>query len=582
MSEWADHNRVLSREESPSAGLWKTENTPYLKAIMDTFTDKTTQVTTFLKPSQVGATEAGINICAYTIDRSPCRLLYVMPDEELAKDFSVDRLQKALKNTPSVANKIDTADRSKALMVRYHGGFIRLSGANSPAKLASWPIPRVIMDEVDKYPMWTGREANPISLVKERTKNWPWRKILVMSTPTTEYGYVYKSYMESEAKYEYMVPCPECGHYQSLNFKNLKFPNELNDIKLSKETYYECEKCKYHIRDRDKIEMLRKGKWVNKESIGYTPKTVGFRLNTLYSPWVQFYEVAKEFLKSKDDPTSLMNFVNSWLGEPWKSKAAQIKSKSVLEHKTTLRSGVIPKDTVLLTGGVDCQKGYFYWVIRAWLPGMKSQKVANGSAMTFDDVANIMDMEWPIEGSDKKMQVVLYAVDTGYNTEEVYDFCYMHYPVSIPVKGMSKEMSTYFRRKQLNPKDHNLNWTQSQILYEVDTNKYKDLIAYRLQKKAGEYGAWMVDADTDEVYAEMITAEQKVLVEGREVWKPIAQHRDNHYLDCEVYAYVAADAMNVRSLQAAADMEQKNEHVETHAEDTYRPSTYSPFGGKHG
>lgn len=63
VSEWADKNRILAREESPTSGKWNTENSPYLRAIMDTFTDNTTQITTFLKPSQVGATEAGINIC---------------------------------------------------------------------------------------------------------------------------------------------------------------------------------------------------------------------------------------------------------------------------------------------------------------------------------------------------------------------------------------------------------------------------------------------------------------------------------------------------------------------------------------
>ena len=207
---------------------------------------------------------------------------------------------------------------------------------------------------------------------------------------------------------------------------------------------------------------------------------------------------------------------------------------------------------------------------------MRSQKIANGSAMTFDDVANIMDQMWPIEDSDRRMQVALYAVDAGYNTEEVYDFCYLHYPASIPVMGMSSPMATYFRRKQLNPKDHNMNWVQAQQLYEADTNKYKDLIAYRIGREKDGYGAWLVDADTDEVYAEMITAEQKIMVNGREVWKPIAQHRDNHYLDCEVYAYVAADVMNVRSLQVAAkdpQPVQKDDKKESGL-------TYSPFGGR--
>ena len=69
---------------------------------------------------------------------------------------------------------------------------------------------------------------------------------------------------------------------------------------------------------------------------------------------------------------------------------------------------------------------------------------------------------------------------------------------------------------------------------------------------------------------------QKIMVNGREVWKPIAQHRDNHYLDCEVYAYVAADVMNVRSLQVAAKDPmpvQKDEKKESGL-------TYSPFGGQ--
>lgn len=539
---------------------------------MDSFTDKTTQVTTFLKPSQVGATEAGINICGYTIDRNPCRILYVMPDEDLAKDFSVDRLQKALKNTPSVAKKISGADRSKALMVRFTGGFIRLAGANSPAKLASWPIPRVIMDEVDKYPLWTGREANPISLVKERTKNWPWRKILVMSTPTTEYGYVYKAYQESEAHYRFYVPCPECGHFQVFEFKNLKFPNTDDEYRLSHETYYMCEKCKHHIHDRDKIGMLRKGKWIADEKLSFTPKTVGFRLNTLYSPWVQFYECAREFLKSKDDPTQLMNFVNSWLGEPWKSKTAQVKARQVLDKKADVPAGIVPRWAQMLTAGVDCQKGYYYWVIRAWGSGMRSQKIANGDAQTFDDIISIMNTQWPIEGSDKILMVRLCAVDSGFESERIYDLCYENYPLTIPVKGLNHKISKYYQVKQLNPGDHGSRWVQSQLLYEVDTNKYKDLIYYRMNKPVGNAGSWDVDADTDEEYADMITAEQKVLDGNEEVWREISSARPNHYLDCEVYAYVAADVCNVRLLQ-----EQKIEVPQARQESS-GGYTYSPFG----
>ena len=159
-----------------------------------------------------------------------------------------------------------------------------------------------------------------------------------------------------------------------------------------------------------------------------------------------------------------------------------------------------------------------------------------------------MDRNWQIEDSDETMQVVLYAVDSGYNSEEVYDFCYTNFPVSIPVKGLSKPIAGYYRRKQLTPSQYRNARGQGNVLYEVDTNKYKDLIAYRLSKNLDEKGSWAVDADTDSEYADMITAEQKVIVDGKEVWKEISSARPNHYLDCEVYAYVAADIMNIKSL----------------------------------
>ena len=556
--------------------MWNTDNTPYLRDIMDTFTDKTTQITTVLKAAQLGFTEAAVNICGYTIDRSPCRIFYVMPDEELAKDFSVDRLQKALKNTPSIARKIGSADRSKALTIRFPGGFIRLSGSNSPAKLASWPIPWVIMDEVDKFPQWTGREANPVSLVKERTKNWPWRKILVGSTPTTEWGYVYRSYMESEIHYQFYVPCPECGHYQTLKFHDLKFPTVIDDQRLSRETYYECEQCHCHIRDKHKLPMLRKGKWVADEQLNYKPKVVGYRLNTLYSPWVSFAEVAKEFLKSKDDPTSLMNFVNSWLGEPWKSKSSEVKAKAVLDKKTKIPHGVVPHETLILTAGVDRQQGYFYWVVRAWMPNMRSTKIANGSAETWDDLKAIMDQYWPVENSEKKMQIILYAVDSGYETEDTYDFCQFAYgqaTVAIPVKGASQALAGYYKRVNLQPNEKGRAWQRAMILYEVDTNKYKDLIMYRLNKELGEDGCWMVDADTDEEYANMITAEQKVRDGDKEVWRQIGK-RPNHFLDCEVYAYLAADVMNIRNLQPTQTVQEKKKELV----DDMIPQYFNPEG----
>jgi len=62
----------------------------------------------------------------------------------------------------------------------------------------------------------------------------------------------------------------------------------------------------------------------------------------------------------------------------------------------------------------------------------------------------------------------------------------------------------------------------------------------------------MVYKDTDSNYAKQVTAEQKITVKKdgtlKSHWELKTSHADNHYLDCEVYAMVAAEMCGVRSL----------------------------------
>lgn len=535
---------------------------------MDCYNDSSIEEIDVLKAAQLGATECGINICAYTVGHDPCNMLYVMPNDGLAKGFSLDRLQKSLKNCPALKN-LYLENSSNGSVVRFPGGTIRLVGAQSPAELSSWPIPRVVMDEVDKYPRWTGHEASPISLVEERTKNWPQRKILAMSTPTTEDGNIYQAYLNADVRYRYYVKCPYCGHWQTLVFEQLKFPRKhANSSDVRTSTYYECPSCKAKLYDKDKRELLNNGRWVAENQYEGKPKKVGFAINSLYSPWVSFGEVAAKFIESKDDPADLMNFVNSWLGEPWKSKAVSVQINTVLNQRTNLKAGIVPKWAKLLTGGVDCQQGYFYWCIRAWGTNLTSQKIACGQAITFGDVQAVMDNFWPVEDSTEKVQVVCYGIDTGYNTENVYDFCYNNFNIAIPIKGSSRRMNKRYTITPIEPgKDGKHNeWVQALNLYVIDTDQYKDFIMAHMAKPVGEPGAWQVDADTTREYAEQLCSEHKVVVTTgkytEERWKQITSARPNHFLDCEVYAACAATLMNVRFLTDVVPKKEKPKEID--------------------
>ena len=549
VSNWAAENRVMGDEESPTTGPWSNELTPYLTKIMDAMGDDYTEEIVLLKAAQIGFTEALLNYVGYCIDRDPSRFLYVLPEKETASEFSEDRMQKFLRSCAVLDHKIDLTN-SKDLMLRFRGGFIKIASAQTPSKLASWPLPRVIMDEVDKYPRWTGREASPLKLARERTKNWPKRKIIIGSTPTLKDGHVYEAWKAADARYKYYVPCPYCGELKPLEWPNVRFDKDADLTAIEYTAYYECPCCHNHITDEQKPEMLRKGKWVAINTTSKKPKKIAFHINSLYSPWITFGQMAKEFITSKSKPQDLMNFVNSWLGEFWESKSSKLDTNLVMNRKTNLSEGIIPSWAKILTGAVDVQKGYFYWSIRAWGVGIKSQGIANGKARDWESIANIMDVFWPIEGSKQTMQVSLYGVDAGYNEDETYQFCIEH-DAAVPVRGSPVQMVTSYRISQVT-KPLKGTGLKPLLLYTIDTDQYKNAIAARLAKPLGSVGSWMVNKDIDAEYADSMISEEKVFAQknGRmiETWVPKSSHPNNHLWDTEVYSFCMADLMNVRYL----------------------------------
>ena len=120
------------------------------------------------------------------MDQDPASTLVVYPSDTLAEDISKNRIQPMLRATRPLAEKFREED-SKLLALQFENMYIPLTGANSAASLSSKPIRFVLLDEVDKYPPRSGggKEADPISLARERTNTFAYnKKIFITSTPT--------------------------------------------------------------------------------------------------------------------------------------------------------------------------------------------------------------------------------------------------------------------------------------------------------------------------------------------------------------------------------------------------------------
>ena len=565
VSKWAEANRVLPDSNS-IPGPWRNSVTPYLVEIMDAFSDEMVEEIIFVKPTQVGGTSAMENMLASAIAQDPAPAMCVYPSDDLAERTVESKLDPMIKSCKVLAAKYRIND-SKKLALKFTDMVVYLTGANSPADLASTNIRYLFMDEVDKFPGASKKEADPVSLAKERTKTFFNRKIFMASTPTLKTGHIWKAKEAADVEKHYLVPCPHCGAFIELKFAQIKWPSK-EDVPESADraemATYVCQECGCVITDQDKGKMLAAGRWKPVRQKTQHPKSVAFWMNTLYSPFTRFSDIAREFMRSKDDPELLHNFANSWLAEPWEDTKLKTNADMVMERQTETPEWALPPWTKLVTGGIDVQENCLYWTIRAWGDYMTSQNISHGQALSMGEVERIMNTELTMPNGEKVM-VNLALMDSGDQTEDVYEFCALNSDWALPCKGTTTMLSHY-RLSTVNKAGSRAN---GMTLVLVDGGKYKDQIAARMRKENGT-GAWMVYQGCDLDYAEQVTAEHKITERsgGKEVqrWVLKTSHADNHYLDCEVYAAAAADVLGVRNLYLQNRVEENAQEVKKRAE----------------
>ncbi|MGP1456431.1 MAG: terminase gpA endonuclease subunit [Veillonella parvula] len=565
VSEWADNFRVLT-SVSAEPGRWRTNRTPYLKEPMDRFTDPLIEKIVLCFGAQLGKTETELNMIGYALDQTSSPTMMVYPTDTIAKFASDKRVQPMIKSVKSISDKFD--ENSKLLELDFNNGnYMVLVGANSPSSLSSRSIKYLFFDEIDKYPAFAGKEADPIKLATERTKTFVDKKIVMVSTPTVESGNIWQAFMSANERRQYYVPCPHCGVSQTLKFKQIKWPEEHNDnADMIRDTaYYECEHCGGRIYDKHKMEMLRSGEWraVNKSQSKV--RSVSYHLSSIYSPWVTFGDVAYEFKNSKGTPATLMNFINSWLAEPWKS--SKTKSTQNMEFtQSNYPCGVVPDKAVLLIASVDVQLDHFWWEVRAYAPGVKSYLIDYGQASTWEDLEEIIiNREYPSEYGEPR-QVMKAGIDSGFRTDEVYQFCSRFPEVCIPVKGSSNH-STMAAPYTMTSLEKGV--VGGLKLYVLNTDYWKDFIFARMIRPADEDGTIHLYKECPQEYSDHLRSEEKQEIRNVKTgavtvqWKPLTSHPVNHLLDTCTYNAAVADIAGVKYLVEPADYEE-TEEVETY------------------
>lgn len=596
LSQWADERRRLSRVNSSEPGHWRTERTPYLKEPMDCLSaDSPVEEVVLMFGTQLGKTETGNNWIGYTIDIDPVPTMVVQPTQKVAKRWTKQRFNPMRDEMPELREKIaDPRSRDSgntAEMKEFAGGVLIIAGANSASDLRSTPIAKLYLDEIDNYPHDVDNEGDPVELAEARTDNFPRRKKLKTSSPTT------KGFSRIEAAYEasdqcrYHVPCPHCWEYHVLRWEQIRWADvSVRDAERSDDdasgleydvgrAWYVCEHCGAEIDEAAKTWMLAQGRWVARYPGRRDGRVRGFHLSSLYSPlgWKSWAKCAAASLKAKKlaesgDDTKLKVFANTILAETYEEQGDKANAEAVRQRAEDYRLRTVPRGGLILTAAVDVQGNRLEAAIDAWGPGEESwlveHLVLDGDPAQPEVWASLDTwLQQPlVHASGKLLYIAACAIDCGgHHTGEVYDFCG---PRQARYVGDERVLQYVFAVKGANvggkpvigkPVDVEFSYRGRRIprgtkRWEVGTDTAKAKIYGRLGIAQAGPGYLHFSNDLPREYYDQLTAERLVTryIRGRPKLEWILPPgKRNEALDLKVYAYAAAVRLGIQRKNAA-------------------------------
>ena len=425
---WADRYRVMGKDSRYRR--WSTERTPYLREVARAMssTNPAEKIVVIAKSAQMGCTEIALNEVLRRMHTEPCPILFYLENDDKADEWKRMRLITALAQPPFSGRA-----RASGATVEFGKATLYHSGVGSSSSLSSKPARLVVGDECARYANSIGGEGDFLGLAEGRTTTFgDLAKIILLSTPTNSVRGEgsFLSYFEAGDCREYQCECVHCGHYSAWTLEACR--------RVGDSAGMVCPSCGGLTMDgEERTRAIASGRWqptrepTNKSAIS-------FHINSFIAPaeWLSWISILDNYRNAIAGTAgaSLQAFYNLRLGLPFDEPEARVPTasavKAAINKRDAFHKGFIPNSAYALTLGVDVQKTYLYFEVKAWGRALESWSVAQGTIdarigdteLVVGHLRALFQKDWPRE-DDKLMRLWLGCIDCGYSTSEVYAVC---------------------------------------------------------------------------------------------------------------------------------------------------------------
>jgi len=586
LSEWADQFYYLSAESSAQPGRWVT--IPYQKGIMDAFTDPTITEVWVMKSARVGWTKILNAFVGFSIHQDPCPLTVVQPTIEDSKGYSKEEIAPMLRDTPVLSQIVYEDSESDVgpkgsgntiLHKSFPGGVLSFVGANSGTGFRRVSRKRMLLDEVDGFPPSAGSDGDPVKLAIKRTEYYWDRKIGGGSTPKLAGLSRIEKLFHSGDQRRYFVPCPHCNHMAPLVFRESEelAGHWMHWEKDKPETaHFVCAKNGCVIEHEHKRWMVERGEWRARPPCpaGCTTEHVhaqpfdgraSFHIWAAYSysPNAAWAQLAKEWLEAvKAGAEELQTVVNTLLGEVWKQNGEAPEWERLYQRREEYVIGTVPEGVRFLTCGVDVQKDSWRYEVVGWSGREKESWSIDAGALPGDtgneeDWAKVDELlsRTYLNAAGVAFTIRMLAVDSGYNTNQVYAWARGHVGRVVAVKGVATQHTLTAPPTSVDVTVRGKRLARGAKVWPVGVDGAKaELYAWLrlappLEGDAALPPGWCHFPQYDPEFFRQLTAEHLVSTVSRKgyavhEWQKIPG-RENHQLDCRVYARAAAAVLGI-------------------------------------